>query len=198
MRLCKKQHWIKQKQWCKRLFYKIQQKSLKKPPLFRGVLPEGFATIKVRQFYTLTGKVDAKMDHTQTNKPGTGAQAPGNVKIDDTAIKRIVGKAIGRVDGVLGVEGKLTDMLKSSDDVTKGLSITSNDNGKTVSIEAKIITEYGKNIPDIVNAITLNVTDALHSMAGIQVEKLNVEVVDTMTQQEYNQKYGKSDDKNQQ
>lgn len=127
-----------------------------------------------------------------TVTPNEAFNAPANVKIDYVAIKRIVGEAIDKVDGVLGVAGNLTDLLKSNADRTKGLSVTMQENSQQVDIDAKIMTEYGKNIPTIVNALTTNVTEALRTMAGLEVNKLNVEVADTLTREEYNKKYPKT------
>lgn len=122
----------------------------------------------------------------QANPEQAHPSTPQNMKIDDKAIKKLAGTAISQVNGVLGVEGNLTDMLKGSDDMTKGLQVSVEDNKAQVS--AKIITEFGKNIPEIVSEATRKVTEELQSTAGLTVEKVDIEVVDTLTKEEYEKK----------
>lgn len=140
-----------------------------------------------------------EMNNNQTMDPGgqrpqstpmEGA-APQNMKIDDKAIKKMAGEAITKVEGVLGLDGGLTGMLKSDDDMTKGLSVTLGDDGKTAQVSAKVITEYGKNIPGIVANVQGTVAETLHAMAGLTVDKVEVEVTDTMTAQDYQAKNSK-------
>ena len=130
--------------------------------------------------------------NTNPNIQGAMGTMPHDMKIDDKAIKKMAGEAISQVDGVLGVEGGLTDMLKSGDDVTKGLSVTMSDDGQKAQVSAKIITEYGKNIPDIVSGVQAKVQDALRSMAGLATDKVEVEVTDTMTREDYQAKNSKN------
>ena len=139
-----------------------------------------------------TMNTDPMNMNTETSMPRTAGAMPQDTKIDDKAIKRLAGEAISQVDGVLGVDGGLTDVLKASDDVTKGLSITLSEDGKNVQVSAKIITEYGKNIPGIVTNVQDKIRDALQNMAGLTVEKVEVEVTDTMTPDEYKAKSNKT------
>lgn len=83
-------------------------------------------------------------------------------------------------------------MLKSSDDATKGLSATLSEDGKKVQISAKIITEYGKKIPEIVGTAQNKVAEALQNMAGLTTTKVEIEVADTMTREDYQAKTSKN------
>lgn len=121
---------------------------------------------------------------------GTGM--PQNMKIDDKAIKKMAGEAISNVDGVLSVEGSLTDLLKSSDDITKGIGVTLSEDGKSVQITTRIITEFGKNIPAIVSNVQAAVEKTLHDVAGLVAEKVDVEITDTMSRAEYEAKTAKA------
>lgn len=132
-----------------------------------------------------------EMNEMNMNATGGATPMPQDMKIDDKAIKKMTGEAVAQVDGVLGLEGGLTDMLKSSDDVTKGLTVTLGEEGKTAKVSAKIITEYGKNIPEIVMNVQNQVQQTLMSMAGLTVEKVEVEVTDTMTPEDYQAKANK-------
>lgn len=105
-------------------------------------------------------------------------------KIDDKAVKKLVGEAVNGVDGVLDVTGGLTDLLKGDDDKTRGVSVTvSTDN--RAQVQVRIITEYGKNIPAIVDAVVGRVNESLHDIGGLNVEKVDVEITDTMTREQY-------------
>ena len=110
--------------------------------------------------------------------------APDTMKIDDKVVKKMVGEAISEIDGILDAKEKLTDMLKSGDDLTRGLTVTVTEDN-SVSVLAKIIIEKGKNIPDIVNQATDAITNALQNMAGLKVKDICVEVADMMTREEY-------------
>lgn len=122
------------------------------------------------------------------NAPNT----PDNMKIDDRAIKKMAGEAISKVEGVLSVEGGLTDLLKPSDDLTKGIAVVMSEDGKGVQVSTKLVTEYGKNIPTIVRQVQDAVEKTLREMAGLVVEKVDVEITDTMSRKEYEAKTAKS------
>ncbi|MGD9559634.1 MAG: Asp23/Gls24 family envelope stress response protein [Oscillospiraceae bacterium] len=131
------------------------------------------------------------MNEMNMNTQQNAAGMPNDMKIDDKAIKKMAGEAIGQVEGVLGLEGGIVGMLKSDDDVTKGLGITLSEDGKTASVSCKIITEYGKNIPEIVGNVQDKVRESLQRMAGLTVDKVEVEVTDTMTREDYQAKTSK-------
>ena len=114
----------------------------------------------------------------------TYTPAPSNARIDDKVVKKLVGEAVFQVDGVLDAKDGLTDMFKSDDDMTRGITVSISDE-HSATICAKIVTETGKNIPDIVNNITKADTETLQANAGIAVKDLEVEVTDTMTKEEY-------------
>ena len=120
------------------------------------------------------------------------AAMPQGMKIDDKAVKRMAGEAISQVDGVLGVDGNLADILKSGDDVTKGLAVTVSGDGKNAQVSAKIITEYGRNIPEIVENVQAKVAESLRIMASLTVDRVEVEITDTMTREDYQAKNSKS------
>lgn len=136
------------------------------------------------------------VDEMNTAPLNTLGQTPQNMKIDDKAIKKLAGEAISQVPGVLGLEGGLTGIINNvikqqAEDVTQGLNVQASDDGSSVDISAKIITEYGKNIPAIVAEVQDKVSQTLHSMAGLAVGKVQVEVTDTMTREDYQAKISK-------
>ncbi len=112
--------------------------------------------------------------------------------IDEKAMKRIASEALRQVDGILGFEGNLADVIKSGghDDLL-GLAVDIADDGK-VSVAAKIITEYGKNIPQIVSYAKIHLAQAVESLSGLTLDNFEVEVADTMTRDEYRAKNTKA------
>ena len=127
------------------------------------------------------------MDNDNARGPYTTGELPRDTRIDDRAIKKIAGEAIAQVGGVLGMAGGLADVLLPGDERIRGLTVTYLEGG-SIEVSARLITEYGKNIPALVAAVQYKVTEALHSMAGLDAEKVEVEVTDTMTREEYHEK----------
>lgn len=123
------------------------------------------------------------MEHNSTGNDNF-TPAPHNVVIDDKVVKRMTGEAIAGIDGILGVKGGLGDVLKNDSDPTRGVTVqVGEDQSATVCV--RVITEAGKNIPDIVNKATAAVTEALQNTAGLRVKEVAIEVVDTMSRDEY-------------
>lgn len=114
--------------------------------------------------------------------------APETLKIDDKVIKKMVGEALASVDGILGAKDNLADMFKSDEDPTRGITISTT-NHHEVEVTAKIFAESGKNIPQMINAATAAITDKLQNTAGLKINGICVEVVDTMTAEEYKNQY---------
>ena len=114
----------------------------------------------------------------------TYTPAPDNVKIDTKVVKKMAGEALLKIDGVLDAKGGLADTFKDEDDPTRGLSVSVSDDHEA-TVNAKIIVETGKNIPNIVNAATEAITNQLQNNAGLKVKSVCVEVVNTMTRDEY-------------
>ena len=121
------------------------------------------------------------------NKNDSYTPAPANAVIDDKVVKKLIGEATARVDGVLDMKGSLGDLLKADDDPTRGITVSISDE-QQATVCIKIITETGKNIPEIVNHITAEVTSALQNTAGLGVKDIGVEVTDTMTREEFDER----------
>lgn len=135
---------------------------------------------------------------TNMNETNTTTMAPENAKYDDKVIKKIIASALLNVDGFLGTTnglvGSITAFVQKNtnaeEDVIKGISADVKDH--EVDVTVKAITEAGKNIPEIVNHMTTAVTEALRDVGGLNTKAVNVEVVDTMTKAEYEEKYVKN------
>lgn len=121
---------------------------------------------------------------------------PDNVEsvvYDERVIRKIIGAALEGIPGILGPSGGvfsgIADSFKKVEDVdiTKGLHF-SYANG-VADVKLKVIAELGQQMPEIVNEITSKVTTALKEQAGMDVESMEVEIVDTMTREEYESKF---------
>lgn len=110
--------------------------------------------------------------------------APSNMTYDDNLIKKMIGEILAETDGVLGAKGGLKDIFKKHADPTKGIKVDITD-AKDVTVKMKLYVEKDKNIPTIVNEITGKIKSVLQDTAGLNARDVSVEVVDTMTQEEY-------------
>lgn len=109
---------------------------------------------------------------------------------DEKVIKKIVGFAVSEIPGILAMSGNLltgiTDMLKNSDDPTKGISIELGK--KQVAIDMKLVCEYGQNIPEIFQNIIDKVSSVIKEMTGLDVVEVNVHVADVLVKEEFDSK----------
>lgn len=120
---------------------------------------------------------------------GATTIAPENVNYNDNVLKKIVKTAAIQVDGVLGLGSTLMEnisgALKNMEN-THGISI--NQKNDTLDIDIKLVVEFGKSIPQIATAVEENIRQSLRQMAGLNANNIRVEVVDTMTRAEFEEK----------
>lgn len=113
-----------------------------------------------------------------------------SLTFDEKVIKKVVGFAVSEIPGILAMSGNLltgiTDMLKSSDDPTKGISIELGK--KQVAIDLKLICEYGLNIPEVFQTIISKVTSVIKEMTGLDVVEINVHVADVLVKEDFERK----------
>lgn len=109
---------------------------------------------------------------------------------DEKVIKKIVGFAVSDIPGILAMSGNLltgiTDMLKNSEDPTKGITIELGK--KQVAIDMKLVCEYGQNLPVIFQNIIDKVTSVIKEMTGLDVVEVNVHVADVLVKEEFDRK----------
>lgn len=109
------------------------------------------------------------------------------VTYEDKVIEKIVGHALENIDGLLAVSGgffsNVKEKLVNSDDVTTGVNV---EVGKEeVATDLDIIVEYGKDIPEIAEAIKTTVAENVEEMTHLKVIEININVVDIMSRDEY-------------
>ena len=113
-----------------------------------------------------------------------------NITYEPDVIKKIIAKAIGKVDGVLALSGggffsSMKGAFSSKTepfDFHQGIEITKD--GDLLYINIKIITEYGKNVPAIVDEIREKVNKDVKDMTGIEFAGINVEIEDSLSKEE--------------
>jgi uncharacterized alkaline shock family protein YloU len=103
----------------------------------------------------------------------------GTVEIDAGVIRIIAALTCLEVDGVVAMSGggwmgDLADWF--SKNISKGVTVTMNQN--QVSIDLKVVAEYGKPLHQVGRHIQESVRYAVESMTGLTVQAVNVSIVD--------------------
>ena len=100
----------------------------------------------------------------------------GSVKISDEVISVIAGLATTEIDGVYSMGGSIAsgiaEFLGGKKNISRGIKVDLTEN--SVSVDIHIIINYGVSIPDIATTVQEKVKDALESMTGLSVDKINV------------------------
>ena len=108
----------------------------------------------------------------------TQLQDNGSVLISEDVIAAIVAHAAGEVEGVVGLNVKpgadIADLIGKKN-WGKGLKITIQDNN-SAAIDCNITVSYGQSVVAVAKAVQEAVTNALESMAGIEITSVNVNV----------------------
>ena len=108
----------------------------------------------------------------------TQTQENGSVMISEDVITTIVAHAVEEVEGVVGLNSKpgadIIDMIGKKG-WGKGLKITIGDED-ALTVDCNINVAYGQSVVSVANAVQEAVTNALESMAGVQIAAVNVNV----------------------
>ncbi len=108
----------------------------------------------------------------------TQMQDNGSVQISEDVIAAIVAHAAGEVEGVVGLNVKpgadIAELIGKKN-WGRGLKITVLDNN-SVSIDCNLTVCYGQNVVTVAQAAQAAITNALESMAGIDIAAINVNV----------------------
>lgn len=110
--------------------------------------------------------------------------------ITENVVEKISAKVVQKVDGIVAMKGGLFSTIQEGlggSSETKGVSADLLDEGN-VSVDLDVILEYGKSAVEIFENIKGIVVEDVESMTGLHVSELVVNVVDVMSQEEYNKK----------
>ena len=106
--------------------------------------------------------------------PETG----NSVKISDDVVQIIAGIAAGEVDGVhaLGnsLAGGIAELLGGKKSVSRGVKVDIKE--ETAVIDVHIVVRYGVRIPDVAWTVQEKVKDAVETMTGLEVLKVNIHI----------------------
>ena len=108
----------------------------------------------------------------------TQAQDNGAVLISEDVIATIVIHAVEEVEGVVGLNAKPgADIIEliGKKNWGKGLKVTIGEEN-ALSIDCNITVAYGQSVVSVAKAVQDSVTNALESMAGVNVAAVNVNV----------------------
>ena len=108
----------------------------------------------------------------------TQVQDNGSVQISEDVIAAIVAHAAGEVEGVVGLSAKpgmdIAELIGKKN-WGKGLKITVNEDN-AVSIDCNVTVSYGQSVVTVAKAVQVAVTNALETMANIDIAAVNVNV----------------------
>lgn len=129
---------------------------------------------------------DKTVVSTQANKTKT-SKIKGELTYDDKVIKKIVGTAIEKIDGLLTVDGgffsNIAEKLVNTDNVTSGIDTEVGE--KQVAVDMDVVIEYGRDIPEIADHIKEVIHNEVAKMTHLDVIEVNIHVVDIKSQEEY-------------
>lgn len=111
----------------------------------------------------------------------------GTVTYADQVIEKMIGHALQQVPGLLSISGgfftNIKNKLINSSDVREGINVEVG--SKQVATDLKIVVEYGKDIPEIVETMKSIIGAEVKKMTHLEVVEVNVEVVDIKTREEF-------------
>ena len=116
--------------------------------------------------------------------------------IDENVVEKISSLAAQKVDGIIDMKGNVLSMIQEGlggNDRKKGVDadVVDENNAK---VDLSIILEYGKSATDVFDQLKDVIAKDIKDMTGLNVVEMTVNVVDVMTQDEYDQKNGNNTD----
>ena len=118
-----------------------------------------------------------KRNHKRQNYLVEQSQEHGVVRIADEVIASIAGIAATEIEGVIRLNGNITNELVSKMSVknlAKGVHIKVED--KKVCIDLNCELRYGSNLPEVTRQIQKKVKQNVENMTGLEVQEVNVYV----------------------
>lgn len=131
----------------------------------------------------ITGNADFKQEAMMVKK-----QSYGTVTFAGEVLATIAGLAAVDVPGVAGMSGGFVDGLTEllgRKNLSKGIKIGLGE--KEIAVDAAIVAEYGRSIPEVAETIRKNIVQSIESMTGLRVREVNIRVqglkLDAQTQE---------------
>lgn len=117
------------------------------------------------------------MAEKRTNYKIKDLDGVGEVYVADEVVTIIAGLAATEVDGVVSMNGNITNELVSRlgmKNLSKGVRVTVEDNVATVDLSLNL--EYGKNILETSRAVQERVKTSIENMTGLEVADVNIRI----------------------
>lgn len=102
----------------------------------------------------------------------------GNVSFANDVLAIIAGLAATEVEGVAGMSGGLAGgiaELLGRKNLAKGIKIAVND--KLIAVDINMIVTYGYKLHEVSRKVQANVIKAIETMTGLNVERVNINVL---------------------
>ena len=99
----------------------------------------------------------------------------GEIIISDEVIATIASVATKEVSGISGLSLSIASEIASKftkKNLSSAIKVSAND--KNITVDIRVVIEYGIRIPDVSWEIQQNVKKAIESMSGLNVEKVNI------------------------
>lgn len=133
---------------------------------------------------------DIKQPTTDTPPQDAAPEYKDTYMFSNLVLEKIAGIAAREIDGVLALKGNIVANLTSSfidrsPNPTRGVSVEVGE--ENVIVNLKMILEYGAPAPDIFKVLRARIAEQIHTMTGLTLVELHVEVVDVMTFEEFEQ-----------
>jgi uncharacterized alkaline shock family protein YloU len=100
----------------------------------------------------------------------------GKITISSGVIAYIVGHTAAECYGVVGMSGGRARRLLTRDRVGHGISVTRGDRG--VTIDLRVVVEYGLNLAEVASTIRNRVTYEVERLTGLPVDSVEVHIED--------------------
>ncbi len=109
----------------------------------------------------------------------------GEIQIANEVVASIAGISAAEVEGVESMAGGFANELAGrfgAKNLSKGVKVEVQDD--TAAVELAIVMKYGYNIPKTCAQVQDKVAQAINSMTGLTVKKVNVRIAGVSLQQE--------------
>ncbi|MEG0750835.1 MAG: Asp23/Gls24 family envelope stress response protein [Oscillospiraceae bacterium] len=114
----------------------------------------------------------------------TTYQTPGKLKISQDVVASIAKFATLEVDGILSVSASNLGVRGLINRVSYARPIKVELDDEVVSVEISVIVKYGQKIPQVASAVQRNVKNAIQSITGLAVSRVDVIVAGAANESE--------------
>ena len=109
---------------------------------------------------------------------GTGNDKQTINRVSEEIVSMIAARAALRVSGVSRLNGEFTDQLTKKilgkENIARGIALTREEEGLGIDIYLNV--EFGARIPDLAWEVQSSVKEAVESVTGLSVQKVDIHV----------------------